>query len=311
MALSVDEMNDILRAVMAQMSLEESNIPVTTETQDFYDATLADVANAPEGVMISPINEWQGGEDSPVFDDVYEFLRLHYANKSTIDETSGNYEITKATNDGEKRFTLGAMYIPDLIDAHNEWTDGDELQKAVWDYVKTDDRRIRLQHNREIVAGEWVEIMAFPYEITVPMVMPNGTTTQKTYPANTVFMGVQWTEWAWELVKSGKILGYSIGGKAQRLYVDMEKDASVNDVHVDTIMDNDKKSKKKVRPTVAELESVSPDHTVLTKAELVEAFSEAMKSFSPNITIAMPEPKSVVKRIERDETGAIIRVIEE
>jgi hypothetical protein len=157
----------------------------------------------------------------------------------------GAYEVQKA--EGDKRYTLGAMYIPDRIDAHGEWTDSEELQRAVWDYVRTNDRRIRLQHNRDIVAGEWVEVMSFPYELTVPIQTPSGIEVNHTYPANTVFLGVIWEDWAWEKIQRGEILGYSIGGRAERLYVDMEKnDPTVTDVHVDTIM---KPSKKKPKET--------------------------------------------------------------
>jgi hypothetical protein len=149
-------------------------------------------------------------------------------------------EVIKA--DDERKFTLAPMYIPDRLDAHEEWTDSDELQKAVWDYVKSNDRRIRLQHNKEIVAGEWLEIMSFPYELTVPMKKADGSSTKVTYPANTVFLGVQWEDWAWDMVKSGKLRGYSIGGTAARLKADIptqekveNSDPSVNSVHVDTI----------------------------------------------------------------------------
>jgi hypothetical protein len=102
----------------------------------------------------------------------------------------GSYEVSKA--EGDKRYTLGAMYIPDRLDAHNEWTDAEELQRAVWDYVRSNDRRIRLQHNRDIVAGEWVEVMSFPYELAVPITTPSGIMVNHTYPANTVFLGVNW-----------------------------------------------------------------------------------------------------------------------
>lgn len=160
-------------------------------------------------------------------------------------EATGTFEMQKA--DGEKRFTLGAMYIPDRVDAHNEWTDAEELQKAVWDYVRSGDRRIRLQHNRDVVAGEWLEVMSFPYEITVPIKTISGIEVNHTYPPNTVFLGVQWEPWAWDMVKSEKILGYSIGGRAERLYVDMQKadGPTVSDVHVDTIMNPKKKKPKK------------------------------------------------------------------
>ena len=158
----------------------------------------------------------------------------------------GKFNLQKA--EGEKRYTLGAMYIPDMEDAHGEWTDGEELQRAVWDYVRTDDRRIRLQHNRDVIAGEWVEVMAFPHSLTVPITTPEGKQEEHTYPPNTVFLGVVWEPWAWELVKEGKIRGYSIGGKAERLFVDMDiekGDPTVSDVHIDTIM-KPKKPKEKI-----------------------------------------------------------------
>lgn len=162
----------------------------------------------------------------------------------------GAYGVAKA--DDAKRYTLGAMYIPDRIDAHGEWTDADELQRAVWDYVKTNDRRIRLQHDRDVVAGEWVEVMAFPYELTVPIKTINGIDANHTYPPNTVFLGVIWEPWAWKKVQAGEILGYSIGGKAERLYVDMdevekEDGPGVSDVHVDTIMNPKKKKPKETK----------------------------------------------------------------
>jgi hypothetical protein len=132
----------------------------------------------------------------------------------------GGFEVSKAVS--EEMFTLGPMYIPDRLDAHSEWTDADELQKAVWEYVKGGDRRIRLQHDRDEVAGEWVEVMTWPYEVNVPMMQKNAEPQMTTFPPNTVFLGVKWRPWAWELIKAGKIRGYSIGGKAERLFVDLE-----------------------------------------------------------------------------------------
>lgn len=127
--------------------------------------------------------------------------------------------ISKAVD--ERMFTLGPMYIPNVMDAHNEWTDPDELQKAVWDYVQKGDRRIRLQHDRDKIAGEFVEIMTWPYEVEVPMLMKNATEKKLKFPANTVFLGVVWEPWAWKMVKDGKLRGYSIGGRAERLLADL------------------------------------------------------------------------------------------
>jgi hypothetical protein len=185
------------------------------------------------------------------YEEITEALAMSsFPDAFALVKSIGAYEVSKAED--AKRYTLGAMYIPDRIDAHGEWTDSDELQRAVWDYVKTNDRRIRLQHNRDVVAGEWVEVMAFPYELTVPIKTITGIDVNHTYPPNTVFLGVIWEPWAWDLVKTGKILGYSIGGKAERLYVDMEEvekedGPGVSDVHVDTIMNPKKKKPKETK----------------------------------------------------------------
>jgi len=125
--------------------------------------------------------------------------------------------------DNEHRFTLGPWYIPNQYDAHGEWTDADELQKSLWEYVKSGDRGIRLQHNKDIVAGEWLEAMSFPVPVTIGM-SKDATSKQVSYPAGTVFLGVQWKPWAWEMVKAGKIQGFSIGGAAARIDMGMTEE---------------------------------------------------------------------------------------
>ena len=121
----------------------------------------------------------------------------------------------------ERRFTLGPWYIPDTVDAHGEFTDAEELQSALWRYVQSGDRRIRLQHNVSVVAGEAVEMMTWPYPVALPLSMPDGTMTEREFPPNTVFLGVIWEPWAWEYVKEGRISGYSIGGRTDRVMVDL------------------------------------------------------------------------------------------
>lgn len=123
----------------------------------------------------------------------------------------------------EERFTLAPWYIPDKYDAQDEWTDAKELQKALWDYVRGGDRTIRLQHDTSIKAGEWVEAMTLPHEWTTPVQKANGGKGAVTYPAGTVLLGVVWEPWAWEMVKSGDITGFSIGGSAERLDLEIPK----------------------------------------------------------------------------------------
>jgi len=122
----------------------------------------------------------------------------------------------------DSRYTLGPWYVPGQLDAHGEWTDTEELQKAMWDYVKSGDRDIRLQHNVDVVAGEWVEAMTWPYTVEIPMFKADTNVTENvTFPAGTAFLGVQWKPWAWELVKSGKVRGFSIGGTGAGIEVDL------------------------------------------------------------------------------------------
>lgn len=121
----------------------------------------------------------------------------------------------------EDRYTLAPWYIPDRLDAHGEWSDRGELQKSFWGYLAKSDRDIRLQHNTKIVAGRWVDGVAWPSEVTVPLTKADGSTTDHTFPAGTPFLGVQWEPWAWQLVKKGLIRGYSIGGTSERMLVDL------------------------------------------------------------------------------------------
>lgn len=132
----------------------------------------------------------------------------------------------------EQRFTLAPWYIPNKYDAHDEWTDPDELQKALWDYVKSGDRAIRLQHNVDVVAGEWVEAMTMPFPVSVPMRKSDGRIDNVEYPAGTVFLGVKWDDWAWDMVKKGEITGYSIGGSAERLEVGLADPITTGETNV-------------------------------------------------------------------------------
>jgi hypothetical protein len=183
------------------------------------------------------VQDWLDGKISwmemsePVRDAIDEVMLEESETEEPIEEPSEEppftAEIVKSKElellhkaDDEHRFTLGPWYIPNRYDAHGEWTDADELQKSLWEYVKSGDRGIRLQHNKDIVAGEWLEAMSFPVPVTIGMTK-DANPKQVTYPSGTVFLGVQWKPWAWELVKAGKIQGFSIGGAAARIEMGM------------------------------------------------------------------------------------------
>jgi 2'-5' RNA ligase len=130
--------------------------------------------------------------------------------------------ITKAIEtDEEQRFTLAPWYIPDMLDAHGEWTDKPEIERTFHKYLAREDRDIRLQHDTSIVAGRWVSGMVVPHPYTVPLKKSDGTETSHTFPAGTPFLGVHWEKWAWDLIKAGKFRGYSIGGSSKRMLADL------------------------------------------------------------------------------------------
>lgn len=193
----------------------------------------------------------------------------------------------------EKRFTLAPMYVPNTLDAQGEWTDPEELQGAVWEYVKRGDRGIRLQHNRDINAGEWVECMQIPYPMTVPMYKADGVVSELTYPAGTVFLGVIWEPWAWDLVKQGKLSGYSIGGRTERILADLPQAES-----------------PATEQAAIEANQASLKAAGLTAQSIAEAIAIAMKQIQPVVNVVMPETRTS-RRVERDEHGNIVRIVEE
>lgn len=186
-----------------------------------------------------------------------------------------------------RRFTLGPLYVPDFMDAHGEWTDSEELQQAVWEWVRGGDRTIYLQHDREVRAGEWVEVMTMPQPWTVDMLDGAGNAIGKiTYPAGTVFLGVIWDEGPWQQILRGELRGYSIGGFSDRVLADLPEDGSRDGIEL-------------------------PQEPSLAKS-IADAVALAMKQAQPVVNVVMPEPgKAKVRRIERDEHGNIARIIEE
>jgi len=124
--------------------------------------------------------------------------------------------VVKATD--EMRYTLGVMYVPGKLDAHDEFVDDEDLHKSVIDYMTNSDRRLRLQHDLTVQVGTVVEMMRWPYEAKIDLTQKDdGSSTTATLPAGTIYMGVVWDEKYWPDVKSRKLNGFSLGGRAVRV----------------------------------------------------------------------------------------------
>ena len=120
----------------------------------------------------------------------------------------------------EDRFTLAPVYVPGLEDSDGETISANDLQKSLWEWVQKGDRTIYLQHSNK-PAGEMVELLTWPFEIETSLDVPNQGVTKYRFPKDTPFMGVIWDNWAWDMVKGGELRGYSIGGRAKRLEVEL------------------------------------------------------------------------------------------
>ena len=151
-------------------------------------------------------------------------FRMEVANPAfkTVHELIGDELAVRASsrNLEAKMAHLGPVYVPGWEDAHGEFTDEKTLQKALWSWVRKDDRNIYLQHSAQ-VAGEMVEMLTWPFELETSLSVPNQGVTKYTFPPETPFMGVVWEPWAWDLVKKGELRGYSIGGSARRMEAEL------------------------------------------------------------------------------------------
>ena len=128
--------------------------------------------------------------------------------------------VTKAA---DKRYTFGVVYLATdkaadpVLDTHEEFVLADDLQTAQWDYVRKGNRNIYLQHgDASTVIGEIVDIVAWPFEVSAEFTAGADAQTV-VVPANSIWMGVIWTEEAWPLIKDGSITGLSMGGWSRRL----------------------------------------------------------------------------------------------
>ena len=132
----------------------------------------------------------------------------------------------------ERRYTFTVVYKaadgfddPENHDAHKEFATGDELFDARVRYLEGGDRNIYIQHGmlpgvgmKKI--GEWVDIVQLPWAEERDFALPGGKTVKRSIPAESVWMGIIWTEEAWPAVQRGEIRGLSFGGKAKRMVAD-------------------------------------------------------------------------------------------
>lgn len=142
--------------------------------------------------------------------------------EAEADPTPENMRKAAVRTNEELRYSLAPLYVPGdtgFLDAHKEWATASDLQKAVWDLSLSGDNDVRLQHHPDILAGKRVELVSWPYSVSAEFIVPDGAVRKAKrveLPAGTVYQGTIWEGWSWPLVKSGRLLGLSMGGWAKR-----------------------------------------------------------------------------------------------
>jgi 2'-5' RNA ligase len=131
--------------------------------------------------------------------------------------SSDGYMMAAVERADERRYTFTPLYVPGALDSHGEWVTADDLQTAVWEFMRTGNRVVNAQHAEGTVAGEVVEMVSWPFEATVDMMDADGELTTVTLPPGTVYQGTVWEPWAWKAIKAGKITGVSLQGGAVRV----------------------------------------------------------------------------------------------
>ena len=131
------------------------------------------------------------------------------------------YEATFSKVDEERRLVFGWSYVaqdPDgnvLIDKQGDFIDDpEELEKAAYGFV-VDSRRGDAMHAKRDVAT-LVESIVFTPDKIAKMGIPEGS-----IPRNAWWTGFRVTDDdVWQLVKEGKLTGFSMGGSGTRQKVD-------------------------------------------------------------------------------------------
>lgn len=107
----------------------------------------------------------------------------------------------------EKRITYGVVYPANEIDLQKEWARESIIEEAAHAFLEQW-RQQDTFHSEQSGAGQPVESFIAPcdlYEF-------HGKALDEPIRRGSWVMATKWTPEAWELVKSGKIRGYSIGG---------------------------------------------------------------------------------------------------
>ena len=127
----------------------------------------------------------------------------------------------------EQRLTLAPVYVPGVLDKHSEWTSAGELERAIFEFNKSGDRTVRLQHEDGTAIGRVESAFVWPWPTELDVQDGRGILKGKTrFPAGSAFCWIRWSPEGWAAVRRGAIRGVSMGGRAARVRADVDPEAA-------------------------------------------------------------------------------------
>jgi hypothetical protein len=124
------------------------------------------------------------------------------------------YRVLKT--DDTQRYTLGVAYPVDEVDAHGDFTDAAELEKAAWlfmeDVIAKGEAGVGTDHE-DGTDGAAQVVESYIYRGPQWVDEESGEVVAK---AGDWLVGAVWSEAGWERVQKGELVGWSIQGLATR-----------------------------------------------------------------------------------------------
>ncbi len=121
--------------------------------------------------------------------------------------------VVRKADDGEQQKAWAPVLIPNETDKQGDVIPADEIEKAAHRFL-AEFRNIDTDH--DLLSGRGDPIESWTLKEASTFTLPDGGESRE-YPAGTWMLGVEFTDQAWQRVKSGDLTGFSIYGEAEEV----------------------------------------------------------------------------------------------
>lgn len=140
--------------------------------------------------------------------------------KSAVSSDANSFDIVKTYETEDYTYVLGPVLIPEVVDQQGDIISAEEIAKTAHDFMQ-DSQTAGLLH--KVMLGTRDAAVVESYVAPCDMMMKNREGDDVMITKGTWMMGTRvYNEEIRDLIKSGKLTGYSIGGKGQGEEEEME-----------------------------------------------------------------------------------------